>query len=326
MKALILGGCGFIGSHVVDALLADNCLVRVFDQHQECFRPARQGVDYIFGDFSNQTLMLEALTGIDTVFHLISTTFPGTANIDPQADVTDNLINTLKLLKAMIDLGIPRILYLSSGGTVYGVPEITPIPEDHPLRPINSYGIVKAAIEHYLEMYRREGKLSSIIIRPANPYGPRQAHTGVQGVIATFMKRALDGRPIEIWGDGTVVRDYFHVEDLAKLCATAAASEAGGPFNAGSGTGTSLNDIIASIAVVTGVEVARVYKPARSVDVPNSVLDVTRAAAVFGWKPRIALQDGLEDCCAWFRAQRDRETGIPATAYSTPFPKVRAEA
>src|SRR5271166_425744 len=141
MRVLVLGGCGFIGSHVVDALCAENHRVRVFDQLPERFRPACAGVDYIFGDFSDRSVLIEALTGIDAVFHLISTTFPGTANFDASADVADNLINTLNLLRTMIDLGIPRILFLSSGGTVYGIPEITPIPEDHPLRPISSYGI-----------------------------------------------------------------------------------------------------------------------------------------------------------------------------------------
>jgi UDP-glucose 4-epimerase len=303
MNALILGGCGFIGSHIVDALLAQNHCVRVFDQRPERFRAACSGADYIFGNFSDRAVLIESLTKVDTVFHLINTTFPSTANINPQADVADNLINTLNLLKIMIDLGIPRIVYLSSGGTVYGVPEVTPISEGHPLRPINSYGIVKTATEHYLEMYRREGKLSPIVIRPANPYGPRQAHTGVQGVVATFMKRALDHQPIEIWGDGTVTRDYFHVTDLARLCVAAAASEAGGAFNAGSGVGTSLNDIIAAISLTTGIEVTRIYKPARSVDVPRSILDISRAKDVFGWEPRIALPVGLKDYCAWIRAQ-----------------------
>ncbi len=230
MSVLVLGGCGFIGSHVVDALLVKNYQVRVFDQRPERFRSPCSGVEYFLGDFSDQAALIEALTGVETVFHLISTTFPGTSNVNPQADVADNLISTLNLLRTMVDLGIRRILFLSSGGTVYGVPDITPIPEDHPLRPINSYGIVKVAIEHYLEMFRRESKLSPIVIRPANPYGPRQAHVGVQGVVTTFMKQALEGKPIEIWGEGAIARDFFHVEDLARLCVTAAASETVGPF------------------------------------------------------------------------------------------------
>lgn len=299
MKALVLGGCGFIGSHIVDELLARNYEVQVFDLRQERFRPPLPGVEYIFSDFSDRASLIEALSGADVVFHLVSTTFPGTANINPQADVADNLINTLNLLRSMIDLGIRRILYLSSGGTVYGVPETTPIGEDHPLRPINSYGIVKVAIENYLEMYRREGKISSVVIRSANPYGPRQSHVGVQGVVSTFMKHVLNGRPIEIWGDGTITRDFFCVEDLARLCVMASESEAVGPFNAGSGKGTMLNDLIEAIEFATGREVERVYKPARSVDVPKSVLDVSRARDMLGWSAQIDLRDGLRDYWAW---------------------------
>jgi UDP-glucose 4-epimerase len=301
MKALVLGGCGFIGSHIVDELLIDNNQVRVFDRHPEQFRHPKQNVEYIHDDFSSRSALIEALTGMDVVFHLISTTFPTTANFNPQADVADNLINTLNLLRAMIDLGIPRIVFLSSGGTVYGIPEITPIPEGHPLRPINSYGIVKVAIEHYLEMYRREGRLSPIIIRSANPYGPRQSHVGVQGAVTTFMKHALEGRPIQIWGDGTTIRDYLYVEDLAKFCVLAANSDAKGPFNVGSGKGTSLNELIMAISSVTGFEIERQYRPMRSIDVPTSILDVSRAHEVFGWKAKIGLEDGLKSYCAWMR-------------------------
>ncbi len=147
---------------------------------------------------------------------------------------------------SMQRLGLSRILFLSSGGTVYGIPDTIPIPETHALRPINSYGIVKATIEHYLEMYRRTRGLSPIIVRASNPFGPRQAHSGVQGVISTFLRRILAGQPLEIWGDGTVVRDYLEVGDLAELCVRAGTSDREGAYNAGSGHGLSVNDIVRS--------------------------------------------------------------------------------
>jgi UDP-glucose 4-epimerase len=160
MKALVIGGCGFIGSHVVDALLASGASVRVFDRQHERFRPPLRGVEYCIGDFADKMAVAEALTGMDTVLHLVSSTFPGTANLAPAIDVRDNLINTLGLLDLMVEMRIPRLLFLSSGGTVYGAPDRVPVPEDHPLRPINSYGIVKVAIEHYLEMYDAVTKAS----------------------------------------------------------------------------------------------------------------------------------------------------------------------
>ncbi|QIG48826.1 NAD-dependent epimerase/dehydratase family protein [Nordella sp. HKS 07] len=302
MKVLVIGGCGFIGSHIVDRLLAHGHSVKVFDRQAERFRPPLGGVEYIHGSFGDTMAVIDALAGVDAVMHLVSTTFPGTADVNPTIDVQDNLIRTLSLLDAMIGLGIRRILFLSSGGTVYGHPDEMPIPETHPLRPINSYGIVKAAIEHYLEMYRRTRGISPIAIRASNPYGPRQAHTGVQGVISTFLSRLRDGETIEIWGDGSVVRDYVHVADLAELCARAIVTDKIGPYNAGSGKGTSLREIVEILAKVTGQRISPIYKSARTIDVAQSVLDVSRARADFGWESTISLLEGIELTYEWLRA------------------------
>jgi UDP-glucose 4-epimerase len=303
MKVLVIGGCGFIGSHVVDRLLQHDHAVRVFDRQAERFRPPLAGVDYRYGDFADSMAVAESLTGMDAVFHLASTTVPGTANLDSKIDVQENLIGTIKLLESMKSLGPSRILFLSSGGTVYGVPDLIPTPETHALRPINSYGIIKAAIEHYLDMYRRTGSLSPVIIRASNPYGPRQAHYGVQGVISSFLRRILMGEPIEIWGDGTVVRDYLEVSDLADLCVRAGTSHREGPYNAGSGHGRSINEIVEAVRDVTSVEFKIVYKPARLIDIPRSVLDNSHAKTDFGWKCSTELATGLQNTWNWLRLQ-----------------------
>ncbi|MCS0497830.1 NAD-dependent epimerase/dehydratase family protein [Ancylobacter sp. MQZ15Z-1] len=303
MKVLVIGGCGFIGSHVVDRLLAHGHAVKVFDRQMERFRPPLEGVEYVTGSFGDRMALIEALAGVEAVMHLVSTTFPGTADLSPTTDVQDNLIGTLSLLDAMGGLGISRILFLSSGGTVYGLPDIVPIPETHPLRPINSYGIVKASIEHYLEMYRRTRGMSPVVIRASNPYGPRQGHAGVQGVISTFLSRLNAGQSIEIWGDGSVVRDYLHVTDLAELCARAVASERVGPYNAGSGQGTSIRQIIEILAAVTGQPIQPIYKPGRVIDVSHSVLDVSRARTDFGWQCGMPLLEGIQATYEWVRQQ-----------------------
>lgn len=303
MKVLVLGGSGFIGSHVVDGLLRQQHAVRVFDRQPERFRAPLPGVDYRFGSFFDRMALIDALAGMEVVLHLISSTFPVTAELDPRADVQDNLAGTLTLLESMQGLGIRRLVFLSSGGTVYGLPDTVPIPESHALRPISSYGIVKAAIEHYIEMYRRTGGLSPAIIRPSNPYGPRQSHTGVQGVISTFLRRVRAGEPIEVWGDGRVLRDYIHVADLAELCAVAAGSTVEGTFNAGSGIGVSVNEIVAHVARVTGVPVRPLYRPGRATDVPQSVLDARRAEQIFGWRARIGLAQGMSETWAWLKDQ-----------------------
>ncbi len=301
MTVLILGGCGFIGSHLVDALVHRGVRVRVFDRQAERYRTPVRGVDYRFGNFSDRMALAEAMAGVEVVVHLVSTTFPGTANLDPSTDVQDNLVGTISLLDSMVSLGIRRIVFLSSGGTVYGVPDHVPIPETHALRPINSYGIVKVAIENYLEMYRKTRGISPLVLRPSNPYGPRQGHIGVQGVVSTFLRRALDNEPIEVWGDGSVVRDFIHVRDLADLCALAVLSTVEGVFNAGSGEGVSVNEIIQNVKEVSGRDIQTIYKPGRPIDVPRSVLDNSLARRVFDWSLQIPLKQGLAESWQWLK-------------------------
>ena len=299
LQAAVLGGAGFIGSHIVDALVARGHHVTVFDRAPERFRAPLDNVDYIYGDFSDLTALAAVLRGKDAVFHLVSTTFPGTANRDPRADVSSNLLGTLALIEEMQRQDIKRLIYLSSGGTVYGPLPDHPVAETHPLRPINSYGIVKATVEHYLSMYHALGALDPLAIRAANPFGPRQSHTGVQGVVATFMRQLIDGQSIEIWGDGHVIRDYLYISDLADLCVTAAESDLCGALNAGSGQGTSLLQLIAALAEITDQEILPTFKPTRSVDVPYSVLDVEKAKSVLNWTPATSLKEGLGKTWAW---------------------------
>ena len=305
MKVLVIGGSGFIGSHIVDSLLKHGHRVRVFDRQPERFRAPVSGVECQFGNFGDRMALIDALAGVDAVMHLVSTTFPGTADLDPKTDVLDNLGGTLSLMDAMIGMGLSRIQILSSGGSDYGPPDTVPVTETHPLRPINSYGIVKSAIEHYLEMYRRTRGLSPVSIRASNPYGPRQGHSGVQGVISTFLNRILADERVEIWGDGSVVRDYLHVADLAELCVLALQSEKTGPYNAGSGKGVALREIVEIISEVTGRDLEPHYKPGRAIDVPRSVLDVSRAQADFGWETKIGLRDGIAATYTWMCSPSD---------------------
>jgi len=301
MKILVLGGNGFIGSHLVDQLLAGGHRVRVFDRAPERFREPLKQVEYRIGRFDDTFQVAEALQGVDVVCHLISSTVPGTSNLDPVADVQSNLVNTLYLLEQMRKKGLRRILYLSSGGAVYGNPQASPISEDHPLNPISSYGVVKVAIEKYLLMYQQLYGLQPIILRPSNPYGPRQGHTGVQGLIGTLLVRTMAGETLDIWGDGSIVRDYMHVGDLAKLSVIALESKVCGVFNAGSGEGYSINQIIAMIRDLMEDELNVRYQEGRSFDVKEVVLDISRASAAFGWKPAVPLLEGIRGHLEWLR-------------------------
>lgn len=303
MKVLVLGGCGFIGSHLVDGLLGAGHKVRVLDRSPKLYRAPLTNVDYRFGDFSNTPFLAEALEGIEVVYHLISTTVPSTSNLDPMSDVRSNLINTLQLLQLMVQKNIPKIIFLSSGGTVYGKPDVVPIPESHPLRPICSYGVVKVAIENYLFMFHQLHGLEYVVLRASNPYGERQGHVGVQGVIGSFMAKILGGEPIEIWGDGSVVRDFIYINDLAKLCVLAAKSEKSGIYNAGSGVGHSINEIVSAFTEVTGLKIEPAYRPGRGYDVPSVILDIMGAKCTFDWFPQIDLHDGIECSWQWAKAQ-----------------------
>jgi UDP-glucose 4-epimerase len=299
MRALVLGGNGFIGSHLVDALLADGHDVRVFDRQPDRFRGALPGVEYQLGSLGDADAVAEALAGIDVVFHLVSTTVPSTSNLDPVADIEGNLVSAVQLLDQMRARNVRRIVFLSSGGTVYGNPETSPVAEDHPLRPICSYGVIKVAIENYLFMYQALYDIEPVVLRPSNPIGPRQGHFGVQGVVPTFLRRLLDGDRIEVWGDGSVVRDYLDITDLAALCLRAGTSNAIGVFNAGSGIGTSIKDVLSIIESVTGRHADVTYEPARSFDVQRIVLDSELAERTFGWSPAIALEESVRRVWDW---------------------------
>lgn len=298
MRSLVIGGNGFIGSHLVEGLRAEGERVRVLDLGLPRADMDWGDVDYLRGAFSDAAALGPALAEVDTVYHAASTTVPATSNADPIADVEGNLVATLRLLEAMRGAGVRRIVYLSSGGTVYGNPVRLPVDEEHPTDPISSYGIVKLAVEKYLRMHQALHGLSPLILRPANPYGPRQGG-GIQGVVAAFFARHRKGEPIRVMGDGSVVRDYMYVTDLARLAVSGGRSRVTGTFNAGSGRGYSLAQVIAAMSAVVGTPMAVEYLPARDFDVHEVVLDIQRAVSVFSWEPQVLLEEGLERTWQW---------------------------
>jgi len=293
MRALVIGGNGFIGSGLVLALRARGVEVAVLDPGRPRIDVDWAGIEFIAGSLADAAVTARALAGVDVVFHLAGTTVPGTSNLDPVADVQGNLVATLGLLGEMRAAGVRRIVYFSSGGTVYGNPGVSPVPESHPLHPISSYGVVKVAIENYLHMYQQLGDIDPVVLRPSNPYGPRQSTAGIQGAVAAFLGAAARGEPVRIWGDGEVVRDYLYIDDLVDLAATAGLSQVTGVFNVGSGEGHSLNAMCTLISGVIGRPLAIEYLPGRAFDVRRVVLDVSAAREAFGWSPRTPLADGL---------------------------------
>lgn len=303
MRILVLGGTGFIGSHIVDSLIDSNHQVRVLDRTVKPNNSnSSPSVEYIQGDYGDPLILSEALAGVDLVIHSVSSTIPSTSNLDPIADIQSNLINTVTLLQVMLKIGIKRILFLSSGGTVYGQPKTIPIPESHTENPICSYGIVKLAIEKYLYLYQKLYDLRPIILRVSNPYGPRQGHIGTQGVIGTFIEQITNNREITIWGDGSIVRDYIYIKDLVDACIKVVNQNISGTFNIGSSHGYSLNEITTIIEGCLQRKAIIINKNSRNFDIQEIVLDITVAKNTFGWSPKIDLNVGIEKHCEWYQS------------------------
>ncbi len=295
MNMLILGGNGFIGSHLVDRLLAEGHQVRVFDKYEEHFRKPVTGVDYCIGDFGNRGMLSEALAGIDVVFHLISTTLPKTSNDDPVFDVQSNVIEAICLMEQCVANKIRKVVFISSGGAIYGNPKTLPISENSSTEPECSYGITKLTIEKYLALFNHLHGLDYVVLRPSNPYGNRQNPEGIQGAVSVFLGRAAQGKSIEIWGDGRIVRDYIFIDDLVDGIYKAASLDPfSRVFNLGSGVGHSLNDIVEVIRKVTGRDIRVSYKAKRSFDVPSIYLDICRAKQELSWMPSVSLETGIE--------------------------------
>ena len=307
-RVLVLGGGGFIGSAVCDSLLKEGYSVRVFERPR--IPPYRyfatdERLEWVNGDFLSNADMRNALAGVDAVVHLVSTTLPKGSNEDTIFDVQTNVVGTLQVLNLMVELGVQRIVFISSGGTVYGVPKTLPVTESHCTDPVVSYGITKLVIEKYLALYSRIHGITSVVLRVANPYGPRQRVETAQGAIGVFIHKAINDESVHIWGDGTVVRDYVHVNDVASaFCAAVAFNgERSTIFNIGSGRGESLLDLLTAIERRLKKTISVEFLPYRNIDVPANILDISRARDQLGWAPCIGLNRGIDETVDWYERQ-----------------------
>jgi UDP-glucose 4-epimerase len=305
MKCLILGGAGFIGSHLTDALLRLGHRIRVFDRlnvDTSNLIDALPHIELFRGDFVNESDMSRALQDIDLVVHLVSTTLPKTSNDNPVYDVESNVVGTLKLLNLSRQHGVKKIIFLSSGGTVYGSSAKCPITETEATDPDCSYGITKLAIEKFLHLFHHLHDLNYVVLRVANPFGERQNPSIGQGVVAAFLWKFLQDEPISIWGDGTNTRDYFYINDL--VLAILAAIERETPskiYNIGSGVPRSLNELLSIMQTVTGRKPIIQYSRARKMDVPVNFLDISRAQKELNWHPQVSLEVGINRTWAWLQ-------------------------
>jgi len=252
------------------------------------------------GDFISEADVAEALVGCDICIHLVSTTLPKSSNTDAVFDVETNVAGTVRLLNHAVTAGVKKIIFLSSGGTVYGKPRYLPIDEAHPTDPICSYGITKLAIEKYLGLYQQLHGLDYTVLRPSNPFGERQRTQASQGAVAVFLSKVLRGEKIEIWGDGSAVRDYIYVADLVSaILAVMDYRGADRVFNIGSGRGFNLNEVLEGIELVTGRKADKIYTAGRAFDVPVSILDISKARTALKWSPETPFAVGLRKTIEW---------------------------
>ncbi len=296
-KTIIYGGGGFIGSHIAEGLIAEGYDVTIFDKlnfDKRNISHLGKKIKVIEGDFHNEIELKDSIKHAGIVFHLVSSTLPASSNQNPVYDAETNLISTLRLLGECVKHKIEKVIFISSGGTVYGIPEELPINESHHRGPICSYGIIKKTIEDYLFMYNKLYNLDYNVFRLSNPYGERQNPFVAQGVIPVFLKKMINKETIEIWGDGEVTRDYIYIKDVVKAINKSINKKTqSNVYNLGSGTGYSLNEILVKINRQTGLTPKVRFQKGRDVDVPVNILDVKLLKNELNWKPETEIEQGI---------------------------------
>lgn len=301
----VLGGLGFMGSHLCRKLAQTGFRVRIFDRApptRDSSNTFDEQIEIIEGDMSRCEDVLAGIGDSQVVINFIHTTVPGSSMANPQYDITSNVAGTVGWLQQLDKTNVRRILYVSSGGTVYGVPESVPITEDHPTNPINSYGITKLAIEKYTAMFSTMFGIDYCILRPSNVYGPGQRLNVGQGVVGVLASRALEGSPLEIWGTGDNLRDYLFIDDLTRaLLALISYEGRQRVFNISTGIGHSVLEIISILQNQIGPLPDVIHHQDRGFDTPANILDASRIRTETGWQPTVDLETGILRTIQWLQ-------------------------
>lgn len=303
-KCIIYGGGGFIGSHIAEDLLKNNFDVTIFDK----IHSSRNNIEHILrkikfieGDFTNEADIHKSLRGTDYVIHLVSSTRPGDSNLNPVYDVESNVASSIRLFEECVKHKIKKVIFISSGGTIYGNPVKLPIKESHPTNPTSSYGITKLMIEKYLELYHLNHGLNYTILRFSNPFGERQNPLLGQGLIGSLLYKIKHHKAVEIWGDGSIVRDYFYIKDGARAVTSALKINSKEKiFNISSGHGLSVNQILDKFRKVLNLDFDVKYKPSRKFDVKKNILDSSLASKILKWKLKADFDKALKSTWRYY--------------------------
>jgi UDP-glucose 4-epimerase len=302
---LVLGASGFIGRRLAESFAADGNMVVAATRHATLF--AHPGVTNVVAPFNMPEHFTPLLNRCRWVVHAASTSTPGSSAATPLMEL-ETLRPTLALLTALQDPSARRpLLYLSSGGTLYGDREGDNAHEPDPLRPRSYHGAGKAAAEFFIHAWTEQYDGAAVVLRPSNVFGPGQLPRAGFGIIPAAFEHARNREAITIWGDGSAVRDYLYVDDFVALCRAVLATtrDAGlRVFNASRGTGVSVEGLLDAIDAVTGQPLQRVHAPGRAVDIQHIVPDNAAACAAFGWQPQVSLHDGLRQTWRWFTTPR----------------------
>jgi UDP-glucose 4-epimerase len=305
MKIIVTGGAGFIGSTVVDLYVAKGHEVIVVDNLVTGKRPnLNPKARFVEQDIRDpKTAELIRRERPDVVNHHAAQMDVRKSVADPIFDAETNVLGTIALLMAARDAGTKKFLFVSSGGAVYGEQETFPAPETHPTWPVSPYGVSKRSGELYAHFFMSEYGLKFVAFRYANVYGPRQDPHGEAGVVAIFSSRLLANEPITINGDGKQTRDYVFVGDVARMSLRALDVDATGPVNIGTGVETDVNELAALLKQAARSTSDVRHGAAKPGEQRRSVVDIRRAAEVFGWRPEVSLPDGLARTVEFFRAK-----------------------
>lgn len=253
----------------------------------------------IQGDFSDADLLKNCLNGIDVIYHLAWTTIPKTSNENPIFDISTNLIGTINLLEAMLHSEVKRIIFNSTGGAIYGDSPSVPVYENDMTNPICSYGITKLAVEKYLGIFQRINNLDNVIFRTSNAYGPGQNPQSGLGFITAALSAVVNRKPLFVWGDGTIVRDYIYIDDIIQAFMMAADFDfPGGAYHLSSGVGLSINEVIEIVGGVTGTKPDVRYTYGRNFDASKILLDNNKLRNL-GWIPRVPIEKGIYETWRW---------------------------
>ena len=309
MRALVTGGAGFIGSTLVDALLAKGAQVSVVDDLSRGQRSqVAEAADFHQLDVVDERLpALVASIAPEVVFHEAAQIDVRRSVAEPMFDTRINVLGTVNVLEACARAGVRRVVFASSGGALYGDTDVLPTPETHPCRPASAYGAAKLAGETYGSVFQQVGGLEFVALRYANVYGPRQDPHGEAGVVAIFAERLLSGEDAVINGDGEQTRDYVYVDDVVAANLRAAETSTPGAYNIGTGRTCDVNQLYALMAQAAGVDRPARHGPAKPGEQRVSCLDASLAAAVLGWQPRVSLEEGVSRTVAWFAKQRSAQ-------------------